>query len=133
MSTENPSVRAFKNHRLGCYTILRGQQVVASARRLRLEDVTFEIRASGRRRMLETGQRTLHAYARGQLVDYVTLADADRLAPIVGRRADYDPRQGAFFFELESGEPIVGARFAQLDESGLWVSEPRYLEPARAA
>ena len=133
MNVLDTPVRAFKNHRLGCYTIVRGTGVVACARQVRLEDVEFLVRESGRRRMLERGRRTIHAYAVGRLLSYVRLDEPEDLTPVVGRRAAYDPHRFGYFYDRETEAPLAGARFVQLDAQGIVYSGGHPLETARAA
>ena len=47
-------VRVFRNWKRGCYSIMQGGLVKASARAIRLHDVEFLVRESGRARMLRT-------------------------------------------------------------------------------
>jgi len=112
-------VRVFVNWRRGCYTLLQDGRLMASARQVRLADVEFRVRESGRRRMLESGRRNIHAYAVGRLVDYVGPSDPRELEPLAGRRVHYDPRRFAFFVDSETEASVTRASAARLDETGV--------------
>ena len=117
MIDHNRPVRVFKNWKLGCYNIMQSGKLLASAKQVRLSGVEFLVRSSGRRRMLESGRRNVHAYAVGHLVDYVHPADTRTLAKIEGRRVSYDPYQCASFIDHETQTPVTDARLAQFEES----------------
>lgn len=112
-------VRVFKNWKLGCYSIMQDGRLKASARQVRLAGVEFVVRASGRRRMLEKGRRTVHAYAIGCLVDHVHPDETRELTALSGRGAYYDPRRFPAFVDSETHEPVYYAGAVQLDESGI--------------
>lgn len=117
-------VRVFKNWKHGCYSIMQDGRLKASARQVRLAEVEFRVRPSGRRRMLEKGQRTLHAYAIGRLVDYVHPDEARDLAVLSGRGAYYDPHRFPAFVDSETHEPVNFAGAVQLDEAGVTYADP---------
>jgi len=73
-------VRVFKNPKLGCYNIMQGGLIKATAQRIRLCDAEFLVRESGRQRMLRENRRTIHAYVQGRLVDYTHPDDTQTVA-----------------------------------------------------
>ena len=115
----NRPVRVFKNWKLGCWNIMQDGLLRASARQVRLEQVRFVVRESGRQRALREGRRNVHAYAVGLLRGQVHADDADDLAAIEGREVVYDARHFASFVERDSGSAVIGAEVARFDEHGL--------------
>lgn len=116
-------VRVFKNLRHGCYTILQNGRPRASARQVRLVDVEFRIRESGRQRMLLELRRNVHAFAVGRLSDHVHPSEERRLSEIAGRRVYYDPYRFASFVDRETLTPVTFARIVQFDDHGVTYAE----------
>ena len=119
MIDHNKPVRVFKNWKLGCYNIMQSGKLLASAKQVRLSGVEFLVRSTGRKRMLESGRRNVHAYAVGQLVDYVHPEDPRTLDKIEGRGVSYYPYRYEWFVDNETQTPVVGARMVQFEESGV--------------
>ena len=113
-------VRVFVNPKRGCYTIMQGGAVKASAKQIRLQDAEFLVKESGRQRMLRENRRTIHAYIVGRLVDFAHPDDGvktiDRLA---GRSATYNPYRYSSFVDRETELPLKAAGTVQLDEVGV--------------
>ena len=119
MIDHNKPVRVFKNWKLGCYNIMQSGKLLASAKQVRLSGVEFLVRSSGRKRMLENGRRNVHAYAVGQLIDYVHPEDPRTLDRIEGRGVSYHPYRSAWFVDNETQAPVTGAQMVQFEESGV--------------
>lgn len=119
MIDHDKPVRVFKNWKLGCYNIMQSGKLLASAKQVRLSGVEFLVRPSGRKRMLESGRRNVHAYAVGQLVDYVHPEDPRTLEKIDGRGIFYNPYQFPSFVDDKTQAPVTDARLAQFEESGV--------------
>jgi len=112
-------VRVFKNLKHGCFSIMQGGRICASARAVRLAEVELRVRAAGRERMLRERRRNVHAFAVGRLVDFVHPGEPRTLGPLAGRRAYYDPYRFSSFVDRETSAPLLGAAVVQLDESGI--------------
>ncbi len=112
-------VRVFRNWKHDCYSIMQQGRLLASAKEVRLAGVEFRVRESGRRRMLERGRRTLHAFATGRLVDYVHPEEGRSLGDLAGRGAFYDPYRHAYFADGETQRPVHRAGVAQFDARGV--------------
>ncbi len=117
-------VRVFKNWKLGCYGIMQDGRLKASARQVRLADVEFRVRQSGRRRMLEKGMRNVHAYAIGRLIDFVHPDETRKLDGMSGRATFYDPKRFAVFVDSETEAPVIYAGAARFDEHGVIYASP---------
>lgn len=112
-------VRVFKNWKHGCYTIMQDGRPKASARQVRLGEVEFRVRESGRQRMLRNRRRNVHAYAIGRLLDFVHPEEARELEGMAGRGVFYDPYHFASFVDGETRAPVTFASAAQFDERGV--------------
>lgn len=69
MIDQNKPVRVFENLKHGCYSIMQNGMFRASARQVRLTDVEFRVRESGRLRMVRERRRNVHTFAVGRLCD----------------------------------------------------------------
>lgn len=116
---KNLPVRVFKNLKYGCYSIMQRGVIRASAKQVRLSDVEFRVRESGRQRMLREKRKNVHAFAVGHLVDYVHPGDERELEPMAGRSAFYDPYRYASFVDGETKAPVISVRTARFDEDGV--------------
>lgn len=116
-------VRVFKNPKLGCYNIMQGGLIKATAQRIRLCDAEFLVRESGRQRMLRENRRTIHAYVQGRLVDYTHPDDTQTISHLPGRSATYNPYRFSSFVDRETEAPLLRAPWVQLDEHGVTYSD----------
>ena len=91
----------------------------ASARQVRLSDVEFRVRESGRQRMLRERRKNVHAYAVGHLVDWVHPDDTRDLATLDGRQVLYDAYRFPTFVDRDSHAPVLGSEDVRLDERGV--------------
>ncbi|RLE27442.1 MAG: hypothetical protein DRJ65_02860 [Acidobacteria bacterium] len=112
-------VHIFKNWKHNCYSIMQHGVVVASARQVRLGDVEFRVRETGRERMLQRQKKNLHAYAIGRLLDFVHPTQDRDLGRVEGRSVFYNPYRFAYFADCETETPVAGADIVQLDEHGV--------------
>lgn len=119
MLDPNRPVRVFKNWRLGCWNIMQDGLLRASARQLRLVQVEFRVRESGRQRALARGRRNVHAYAIGWLAAQVPTGQPGDLGSAHAREVTYDPWRHSSFVDRASGEPVYSAADALFDERGV--------------
>lgn len=69
----------YRNLTRSCWSLREGGRVVAHVASAALADVTLHASEPARQRYLRTRHRTVHAWARGVLVDAARPADAVRL------------------------------------------------------
>lgn len=119
MIDPNKPVRVFRNWKHGCYSIMQDGAIRASAKQVRLADVEFRVRESGRQRMLRRQRRNVHAFAEGRLVDHAHPEDARDLDALVGRGLFYDPYRFSSFVDRDSGQPVTFACVVHFDEYGV--------------
>ena len=119
MIDHDQRVHIFKNWKHNCYSIMQHGVVVASARQVRLADVEFRVRETGRERMLQRQKKNLHAYAIGRLLDFVHPTQDRDLERMEGRSVFYNPYRFGFFADCETNAPVTEADIVQLDENGV--------------
>ena len=112
-------VRVYWNYKHRCYSIFQAGAVRASASEVRLRDVEFRVRESGRRKMLEQGRKVIHAFAVGLLVDHVHPDNQRTLEPLRGRRAFYNPVEHSHFVDTVTLQPVHYADLAQFGPDGV--------------
>lgn len=115
----NKPVRVFRNWKHDCYSIMQDGRLKASARQVRLSDVEFRVRESGRQRMLRNQRKNVHAYAIGRLLDFVHPDDLRSLEGMSGRGIFYNPYEFTSFVDGETRAPVTFARAAHFDERGV--------------
>lgn len=112
-------VRVFRNWKHDCYSIMQDGRLKASARQVRLCDVEFRVRESGRQRMLQNRRKNVHAYAIGRLLDFVHPDDGRSLEGMAGRGIYYNPYEFPSFVDGETRAPVTFASAARFDEAGV--------------
>jgi len=112
-------VRVFKNWKHDCYSIMQHGKLLASAKQVRLAGVEFRVRESGRQRMLREQRKNVHAFATGELLDYVHPHESRNLEKPVGRNVYYDPYAFPTFVDFETQSPVRSADLVHFDEDGV--------------
>ncbi len=103
----------YRNTTKSCWSFRQRGRVVAHVAAAALADVTLHASEPSRLRYLRTGHRTVHAWARGRLVDAARPADAVRLS--------YQPALAAGF--SAAGMPVRKARLVTFERDGsAWAS-----------
>ncbi len=119
MINHDHRVHIFKNWKHNCYSIMQHGVVVASARQVRLADVEFRVRETGRERMLQRQKKNLHANANGRHLDVVHPTQDRDLERVEGRSVFYNPYRFEYFADCETQDPVTEADIVQLDEYGV--------------
>lgn len=76
-----------------------------------LSDVTFAVQKAGLRRYRDTGQKNVHAYVRGTLVE-TTANQQERWGGVKWRQAYYNPANCDTFMDKATSAPLTTARAA---------------------
>lgn len=116
----NKPVRVFRNFKHDCYSVLQDGKLKLVAKQVRLVNVEFRIRETGRQRMIRDQRRNVHAFAVGTLVDFAHPSEGRDLDSLSGRSAIYDPHQFNSFVDQETQAPLREASVVQMDERGLF-------------
>lgn len=88
-----------------------------------LANVTFAVQKAGLQRFRTSGQKNVHAFVRGDLVE--ELGNQVPLSPGVlakhgWREAYYNPKFTDTFVDRQTGEPIALAKAAYLSGNKVW-------------
>lgn len=116
-------VEVYRNLRRGAgvwYSLRQRGRVVAHAQEVTLIEARFVVHEAGRRRVLATGQKNVHAFVVGRIV----VPNGPPLRP--GRSARYSPVRGSVFevadrLRVSGWAPLHAAAGARLDADGLSV------------
>ena len=102
-------VRVYYNLHRKCLSVMdvRTRRVVDHRKSVVMRDVTFRVSEAGRQRVLRTGQKNVHAFVEGTLVD--------RGRRFAGRRASYNPRLRDCFYDVGSGIELKVAKRVSIE------------------
>jgi hypothetical protein len=101
------------------YSVMQNGRVVRRTHRIMLADVRFVVRERGRQKVLQTGQKNVHAFAVGRVIGSAFGADRTDKLPVT---VCYNPYNDGHFFCLMNGlgpTPVYGARCVILNEFGM--------------
>ena len=82
-----------------------------------LRDVTLRVSRAAVRKILETGVRSVHAYARGVRT---ALTSADVRAMPESTRVRYNPKIRGEFFDDATGEAVTALAFLAVEGKAAW-------------
>lgn len=99
MIDPNRRVQVYFNLHRKVYSVRQGGKVVAHVREIALRDVNFLVGAAGRDRVRATGQKTVHAYVTGYVVEGGLLFRD-------GRSVTYNPLKYDTFVTGSDKQPI---------------------------
>ncbi len=116
LSLKQP-VEVYRNLWRGGYSIRQGGKVVAHSDYVVLLDAVFHVSEAGRQRILRTGVRNVHAWARGKLIRCASTKQQ------MDVRVRYSPRTSDCFEHCRPREdgwyPIRNARLVQFSSCGV--------------
>ena len=95
------TIRVHRNLNRACWSVTRPGARVAHVEAIQLEGATFVVQPGGRARVLRTGVRAVHAYAKGMEAHPADI-------PPGAVRVTYNPFR-APTFTTETGSPVVRA------------------------
>jgi predicted nucleotide-binding protein len=111
MLDRNFPVEVYKNLHKDCYSIRQRGKVIAHVKNIKLKDVTFKVSEAGRKRVLESGQKNVHAVIRGYVSRRTELnAELETSSCSV----TYNPYKFKTFVDSEE-EPILRADFVDME------------------
>jgi hypothetical protein len=87
----------------------KGWRVTMHPSKVKLKNAKFKVNQTGRKKVLSSKQKNVHAVIEGELVDNKT--------PINGLAITYDPYKTSQFV-LESGKKVFEAELVSVDEKG---------------
>lgn len=113
-------VEVYRNIHHSCLSIRSLGLVLGHAQYVRLKDVRFVVRPTGRQRVLESKQKNVHAFAKGILVQ----ASNEPLEPLESySRVSYNPYRAGHFYRVADGSPIYEAETVLVTVDGVYLIE----------
>ena len=103
-------LQVYRNLNRDCWSVRLRGRVIGHLDALALRDVTLVIQPAGQARVRASGQKNVHAYARGIIEPQARSCSGTT-------RARYDPKTRDTF-ELEDGTPIFRCGLAVFDQHG---------------
>lgn len=128
-------VKVYRNlHKKGrWYSIMQFGLVVAHAQQLMLGDAVFKVSQAGRRRVLKTGRKNVHAFVTGCIAKNGLMGMLESDGKPLPAKVTYNPRAGDTHFMVNNlttdGYEIASARAVCINEHGVTAAytEKRYL------
>lgn len=102
----NRRVQVYRNLHTGKWSVRQGGKVVAHLHRIDLKDARFLVQPAGRRRTVETGQKTVHATISGYVTEPFVL---------VGEAITYNPFKYETFVRRKDETPVTAAQWVTLN------------------
>jgi hypothetical protein len=108
-------VFVYKNLNRDCWSIrsVESGLVVSYRHKVLLRDCVFKVGEGGRQRVVKLKSKFVHAGVQG----FVTTSQVEEKNWV---RINYNPYKGPDFYEVETGKPIVSAKFVQFREDGVY-------------
>lgn len=123
--TERLTVKVYRNLKYGkttrpLYSIMYKGRVVARQHRVLLTAATFVVNQAGRRRVIETKRKNVHAFVVGKWVRVPDSAFGtdETDSRVLGLKIIYNPHKMSSF-QTEAGNAVKGARGVLLNENGM--------------
>lgn len=98
---EGQRVKVYLNLQNGLFSVQFGGLVVARLATVQFSSVVFKVTETARQRVIQAGQRNVHAYAIGT---FTTSAQPAATDPI-----SYNPYHAGYFFRTEDQAPVHSA------------------------
>jgi hypothetical protein len=122
---KRPIVKVYRNLKHGksarpLYSIMRNGRVIARRHRVLLTAARFVVNQAGRRRVIQSGRKNVHAFVVGEWVrrpDSAFGTDETDTRPL-GMRIVYNPYKMSAF-QTECGNDVKAARGVLLNENGI--------------
>ena len=97
-------VEVYYNLHKNIFSIRHKGKVIGHRRHVSLSGVTFAVQPAGRRKAIATGQKNVHAFVRGTLVDYNQICHTD-----LSTKVTYNPYKYESFVNKETETPVTKA------------------------
>jgi len=97
-------VEVYYNLHRHLFSIRHKGKVIGHRRYVSLADVTFAVQPAGRKKVLETGQKNVHAFVRGTLMNYQQICHLDMTTQVT-----YNPYKYKSFVDKSNETPIKKA------------------------
>jgi hypothetical protein len=116
----------YRNLHQKCFSLRKAGKVYGYANSLFARDVTFKVSEAGRKRVLETRRKNVHAgilspeiITDSAIIEAEFIRDYSQLTKV-----SYNPYRAPGFFILDSGKIISGSEKVYLTPSGAFALNP---------
>ena len=99
-------VEVYRNLNKGCFSVRHKGKVIDYSSGVVLRDAKFVVRKGGRKRVLDSGQKNVHAFVRGRLVRGENFEPSNEQA---GVAITYDPYKYDTFVKCSDKKPVFNA------------------------
>ena len=113
MIDKNKRVYVYFNLHKKCFSVRQSNKVVKHVNRICLKDVRYLVGDAGRKRVLETGTKNVHAGVSGYYVDHVPV-------PWISFDVTYNPYKYETFVSKDDREMIDHSDYAYLECGDGW-------------
>lgn len=111
------TVTVHRNLNLKCWSVKVGKEKVKHVDEILLQHCSFKVWKGGRKRVMETGRKAVHAFVVGSVEEEKGVEK-----PPGAVRVSYNPFKKDFFYEADTGEKVeVCETAAFLKDGTLWV------------
>ena len=105
-------VRCYYNLHKKCISVQHKGKVIDHTYYIVLENVKFIVQPAGRRKVLETKNKNVHAFVEGDIVE--------RGHGVEWKRVSYNPYAADYFYLSETNEKVTTADVAVIDHKMVW-------------
>jgi hypothetical protein len=124
MIDKNKRVYVYFNLHRKCFSVRQSNKVVQHANRVCLRDVRYLVGDAGRKQVLKTGTKNVHAGVSGYYVDYVPV-------PWISFNVTYNPFIYDSFVDCLDHEPVDHSDYAYLECGKDWKTIEAIFEKAQ--
>ena len=115
-------VKVYRNLRDKCWSVVQDGIVKIRTTYLCLQDVTFKVSQAGRKRVIETKRKNVHAFAVGKLISATVINSNTTDGTYIG--VTYNPYKfDSFVVADNTGVKVAGAKYADFSLMGPFVNE----------
>lgn len=124
---QGQDARIYKNLHNGLWSIRIKTLVQGHSDNVTLTSARFEVQPGGRKRVLATGRKAVHAFVRGtvQAVGLDATHQRGLRHPEGAVQVGYSPLKADYFYRKDSGERVSEADVVHLTPSGVYAVNPR--------
>lgn len=108
-------LEVYKNLRKNCYSVRYKGRVIHYAQNYQLRNCKFVVQPAGRKKVIETGHKNVHAFVRGLWCRLPKLSNIK-----TARKVRYNPFKMENF-EFEDGSVCFESEFVWLTPEGVYV------------
>jgi len=98
-------VEVYYNLHKNVFSVRHKGKVLYHRRYVALTDVTFAVQPAGRKKVIDTGQKNVHAFVRGTLTNYSDISHTN-----LSNEVTYNPYKYETFVSKDNEKPIFNSK-----------------------